>query len=136
MHASPLTSPSLHNTRDGERTQTGGRPSATPAPQTRYDARIAELEGAASGGGSKTAAAAGEGAGASGGLRQKGAGVAGGLLLTAAEYTAHVAALHGELEEAWAKEEKVTALKVTVQVCCIADASAYLFSSTLVRYGA
>lgn len=115
------------------RPQSGGRPSATRAPQTRYDARIAELEGAASGGGSKAATAAGGGTGASGGVRQKGAGVAGGLLLTAAEYTAHVAALHGELEEAWAKEEKVTALKVTVQVCCIANALVYVNMSALVR---
>lgn len=42
--------------------------------------------------------------------------MAGGLLLTPDEYRAHVGGLKSELEAAWAKEEKVAALKVTVQV--------------------
>ncbi|CAN0471749.1 unnamed protein product [Ascophyllum nodosum] len=41
--------------------------------------------------------------------------MAGGLLLTPEDYTAHVAELNNELREAWSKEEKVMALKVTVQ---------------------
>ncbi|CAM9556585.1 unnamed protein product, partial [Scytosiphon promiscuus] len=41
--------------------------------------------------------------------------MAGGLLLTAEEYRTHVAGLKEELESAWAREEKVAALKVTVQ---------------------
>lgn len=42
--------------------------------------------------------------------------MAGGLLLTSQEYTAHVSDLRKEVEEAWSKDEKVVALKATVQV--------------------
>lgn len=48
--------------------------------------------------------------------KRLGTGVAGGLLLTPSEYTTHVNGLRSELEYAWANEEKVTALKVTVKV--------------------
>lgn len=42
--------------------------------------------------------------------------MAGGLLLTPDEYRAYVSGLRSELETAWANEEKVAALKITVQV--------------------
>lgn len=102
--------------------------------KSRFDARLEELERASSGGKSgggggggggggnadgKDAGGGNSSSGSSGRARNvAGVAMAGGLLLTPAEYTAHVKALKGELEEAWAKEEKVAALKITVQVSC------------------
>lgn len=84
---------------------------------TRAAARLEELEGPAEGGAKVDSGGGGGGGG--GGRKAKnvaGRGMAGGLLLTPDEYRAHVAGLQSELETAWANEEKVAALKVTVQV--------------------
>lgn len=84
---------------------------------TRVAARLEELEGPAEGGGGK--GAKGDGGGGGGSRKAKnvaGRSMAGGLLLTPDEYRAHVGGLQSELETAWANEEKVAALKVTVQV--------------------
>ena len=100
-------------------TQAGGPVArASPAaPTARVAARLEELEGPAEGGGGK--GARGDGGSGGGGKKAKnvaGRGMAGGLLLTPDEYRAHVGGLQSELETAWANEEKVAALKVTVQV--------------------
>lgn len=105
-------------------TNQGGGPAAVAtAPPTTHAARLEELEGPAAAEGGKTGSSGGGGSsGSSGGGGKKvknvaGRGMAGGLLLTAEEYRTHVDGLKGELEAAWANEEKVAALKVTVQVC-------------------
>lgn len=95
-------------------------PARAPSSKSRYQSRLEELEVAASASGAG-ASSGGGGGGSGGGGKVKnvaGVGMAGGLLLTAEEYTAHVRELRVELEEAWSKEEKVAALKVTVQVRC------------------
>lgn len=100
-------------------------------PKSRYAIRLEELDGTAAAGAAAAAAAAASAAGGTGGSSSGGgsggggkgkgkgslaAGMVGGLLVSPAEYKAHMSALMTELEEAWAKEEKVAALKVTVQV--------------------
>eukprot|EP00903_Cladosiphon_okamuranus_P009715 g9240.t1 len=92
------------------------------APTTRVAARLEELEGPAEGGGGKGGkgdnSGGGGGGGGGGGRNAKnvaGRSMAGGLLLTPYEYRTHVGGLQSELETAWANEEKVAALKVTVQ---------------------
>lgn len=87
--------------------------------KSRYAARLEELDGTAAMGASSAAGSTGSsGAGGSSskGAKAATAGMVGGLLVSPAEYKAHVSVLMAELEEAWSKEEKVAALKVTVQV--------------------
>ena len=81
----------------------------TPRSKSRYKTRLGELETVLSGG-------SGVGGGGSKARNVAGVPMAGGLLLTPEDYTAHVAELNNELREAWSKEKKVMALKVTVQV--------------------
>lgn len=86
---------------------------------TSFASRLEELEGPASGGG-ESGSGGGGGGGKSGGDggrgKKAGKGTAGGLLVTPEEYVAHVSGLKEDLEVAWSREEKVAALKVTVQV--------------------
>lgn len=89
-----------------------------PRPKNRFDTRLQELEASLSGG-SGGGSSSGSSSGGGGGRKAKnvsGVTMAGGLLLTSQEYTAHVSDLRKEVEEAWSKDEKVVALKVTVQV--------------------
>lgn len=101
-----------------ENKQAGGPPAraAPPTVTTRAAARLEELEGTAEGAGGKGAKGDGGGGGGQKAKNVTGRGMAGGLLLTPDEYRWHVSGLKSELEGAWAKEEKVAALKVTVQV--------------------
>lgn len=120
--SSRLTPPPPSNRALQRKSQAGGQTArAAPLP-TSFASRLEELEGPAAVGGESGSGGGGGGgkSGGDGGLGKKnastGKGTAGGLLLTPEEYVAHVSGLKEDLEVAWAREEKVAALKVTVQV--------------------
>ncbi|CAM9315551.1 unnamed protein product, partial [Ectocarpus sp. 6 AP-2014] len=105
----------------GDKSHAGGQTARASPLQTSFASRLEELEGPAAGGGESGSGGGGGGggggkSGSDGGRGKKaGKGMAGGLLVTPEEYVAHVSGLKEDLEVAWSREEKVAALKVTVQ---------------------